>query len=90
MNYYSVVTPEISCHQVREAINSLNNFSPGHDELPPYVEEFIQPIIYLVNFWSISVLSFFSKTFEKIVCNMFDLPNFKVVLYNVLWNTTKF
>ena len=50
----SIVTPEISCNQVREAINSLNNSSPGHDELPPHVaksciEGLIQPITYLVN-----------------------------------------
>ena len=50
----SIVTPEISCNQVREVINSLNNSSSGHDELPPYVaktcmEVLIQPITYLVN-----------------------------------------
>ena len=50
----SIVTPEILCNQVREVINSLNNSSSGHDELPPYVaktcmEGLIQPITYLVN-----------------------------------------
>ena len=53
-NMNSIVTPEISCNQVREVINSLNNSSPGHDELPPHVaksciEGLIQPITYLVN-----------------------------------------
>ena len=53
-NMNSIVTPEISCNQVREVINSLNNSSSCHDELPPYVaktcmEGLIQPITYLVN-----------------------------------------
>ena len=25
------ISPEISCNQVREVINSLNNSSPGHE-----------------------------------------------------------
>ena len=34
-NINSIVVQEVSCSQVREVINSLNNSSPGHDELPP-------------------------------------------------------
>ena len=105
-NINSIVVPEIPCIQVREVINSLNNSSPGHDELPPIVakacmEGFIEPITYLINesltsgvfpselklarvvpifksgdpslltnYRPISVLSFFSKIFEKIVYNI--------------------
>ena len=36
-NINSIVTIDISCNQIREVINSLNNSSPGHDELPPFV-----------------------------------------------------
>ena len=102
-NINSIVVPEVSCIQVREIINSLNNSSSGHDELPPIVAKacmvgFIEPITYLINesltsgvfpselklaravpifksgdpslltnYRPISVLSFFSKIFEKIV-----------------------
>ena len=50
----NVVTPEISCNQVREVITSIKNSSPGSNELSPYVaksciEGLIQPIAYLVN-----------------------------------------
>ena len=31
-NINSIVVQEVSSNQVREAINSLNNSSPGHDE----------------------------------------------------------
>ena len=53
-NMNSIVTPEISCNQLREVINSLNNSSPGYDEPSPYVaktcmEGLIQPVTYLVN-----------------------------------------
>ena len=36
-NINSIVVQEVSCSQVREVINSLNNSSPGHDELIPFV-----------------------------------------------------
>ena len=44
----------MSSNQVREVINSLNNSSPVHDELPPFVvkicmDEFIKPITHMVN-----------------------------------------
>ena len=53
-NINSIVVPEVSCIQVREVINSLNNSSPGHDELPPIVanrcmDGFIEQITYLIN-----------------------------------------
>ena len=53
-NINSIVVPEVSCIQVREIINSLNNSSPGHDELPSIVAKacmdgFIKPITYLIN-----------------------------------------
>ena len=44
-------------------LNSLNNSSPGHDELPPfvakaYMDELIEPITHMVNrvtkIWTIS------------------------------------
>ena len=105
-NINSIVVPEVSCIQIREIINSLNNSSPGHDELPPIVAKacmdgFIEPITYLINesltsgvfpselklarvvpifksgdpslltnYRPISVLSFFSKIFGKIVYNI--------------------
>ena len=50
----SIVVPEVSCIHVREIINSLNNSSPGHDELSPIVAKacmdgFIEPITYITN-----------------------------------------
>ena len=53
-NINSIVTTDISGNQIREVINSLNNSSPGHDELPPFVaktcmEGYIEPITHLVN-----------------------------------------
>ena len=53
-NINSIVTTDISVNQIREVINSLNNSSPGHDELPPFVaktcmEGYIEPITHLVN-----------------------------------------
>ena len=44
----------MSSNQLREVINSLNNSSPGHDELPPFVaktcmDEFIELITHMVN-----------------------------------------
>ena len=105
-NINNIVVPEVSCIHVREVINSLNNSSPGHNELTPIVAKacmdgFIEPITYLINesltsgvfpselklarvvpifkssdpslltnYRTISVLSFFSKTFEKIVYNI--------------------
>ena len=53
-NINSIVVQEVSCSQVREVINSLNNSSPGHDELPPFVakaciDELIKPITHMVN-----------------------------------------
>ena len=44
----------MSSNQVREVINSLNNSSPVHDELPPFVakacmDEFIEPINHMIN-----------------------------------------
>ena len=52
-NINSIVIQEVSFIQVREVINSLNNSSLGHDELPPYVakacmDEFIEPITHMV------------------------------------------
>ena len=41
----------MSSIQVREVINSLNNSSPGHAELPPFVactDELIEPITHMV------------------------------------------
>ena len=51
---YCIVTTDISGNQIREVINSLNNSSPGHDELPPFVAKtcmdgYIEPITHLVN-----------------------------------------
>ena len=105
-NINSIVVQEVSSNQVRGVMNSLNNSSPGHDELPPFVtkacmDEFIEPITHMINeslksgvfpselklarvvpifksgdpsfltnYRPISVLSFFSKVFEKIVCNL--------------------
>ena len=100
-------------------INSLKNSSSGHDELPPFVaktciNEFIEPITYMINeslksgvfpselkiarivpifksgdpsllnnYRPISVLSFFSKIFEKIVYNIvFDFLYENKVLYD--------
>ena len=37
-NINSIVTTDISGNQIREVINSLNNSSAGHDELPPFVQ----------------------------------------------------
>ena len=53
-NINSIVTTDISGNQIREVINSLNNSSPGHDELPPFVaktcmEGYIEPITHLAN-----------------------------------------
>ena len=53
-NITSIVVQEVSSNQVREVINSLNNSSPGHDELPPFVakacmDEFIEPMTNMVN-----------------------------------------
>ena len=53
-NIYSIVVPEVSCIQIREVNNSLNNSSPGHDELSTIIakacmEGFIEPITYLTN-----------------------------------------
>ena len=50
----SIVVQDVSSNQVREVINSLNNSSPGHDELPPFVakacmDEFIEPITHMIN-----------------------------------------
>ena len=44
----------VSFNQIREVINSLNNSSPGHDELSPFVakaciNEFIEPITHMIN-----------------------------------------
>ena len=109
----------MSSNQVREVINSLNNSSPGHDELPPFVakacmDEFIKPITHMINeslksgvfpselklarvvpifksgdpslltnYRPISVLSFFSKIFEKIVYNLvFDFLSDNEILYD--------
>ena len=53
-NINSIVVQEVSSNQVREVINSLNNSSPCHDKLPPFVakacmDEFIEPITHMVN-----------------------------------------
>ena len=53
-NINSIVVQEVSSNQVREVINSLNNSSPGHDELPSFVakaciDEFIEPITHMIN-----------------------------------------
>ena len=53
-NINSIVVQEVSSNQVREVINSLNNSSPVHDELPPFVakacmDEFIEPINHMIN-----------------------------------------
>ena len=53
-NINSIVVQEESSNQVKEVINSLNNSSPGHDELPPFVakacmDEFIEPITHMIN-----------------------------------------
>ena len=124
-NINSNVVQEVSCSQVREVINSLNNSSPGHDELPPFVakaciDEFIKPITHMVNeslksgvfptelklarvvpifksgdpsllsnYRPISVLSFFSKTFEKMVYNLvFDFLSDNEVLYDYQYSTS--
>ena len=120
-NYYLfvIVIREVTYLQVRGVINSLNNSSSGHDELPPFVaktciNEFIEPITYMINeslksgvfpselkiarivpifksgdpsllnnYRPISVLSFFSKIFEKIVYNIvFDFLYENKVLYD--------
>ena len=36
-NINSIVTTDISCNQIREVIYLMNNSSPDHDELPPFV-----------------------------------------------------
>ena len=51
-NTNSIVIRDVTCLQVREVINSLNNSSSGHDELPSFVpktciNEFIEPITYM-------------------------------------------
>ena len=53
-NINSIVVREVSCSQIREVINSLNNSSPSHDELPLFVakaciDELIKPITHMVN-----------------------------------------
>ena len=53
-NINNIVVQEVSSNQIREVINSLNNSSPGHDELPSFVakaciHEFIEPITHMVN-----------------------------------------
>ena len=53
-NINSTVTTDISCNQIREMINSLNNSSTGHDELPPFMaktcmEGYIEPSTHLVH-----------------------------------------
>ena len=53
-NINSIVVHEVSSIQVREVINSLNNSSPGHDELSPIIAKacmdgFVEPITYLIN-----------------------------------------
>ena len=53
-NINSIVVQEVSSNQVREVINSLNNSSPGHDELPPLVaracmDKLIEPMTHMVN-----------------------------------------
>ena len=50
----SIVIREVTCLQLREVINSLNNSSSGHDELPlfvakTYINELIEPITYMIN-----------------------------------------
>ena len=93
-NTNSIVIREVTYLQVRGMINSLNNSSSGHDELPPFVaktciNEFIEPITYMSNpslfnnYRPISVLSFFLKIFEKIVYNIiFDFLYENKVLYD--------
>ena len=53
-NIKSIVIREVIYLQVRGVINSLNNSSSGHDELPPFVaktciNEFNELITYMIN-----------------------------------------
>ena len=53
-NINSIVVQEVSSNQVKEVVNSLNNSSLGHDELPPFVaracmDELIEPMTHMVN-----------------------------------------
>ena len=48
-NINSIVVPEVSCIQVREVNNSLNNSSPGPIIAKACIDGFIEPITYLIN-----------------------------------------
>ena len=53
-NTNSIVIQEVTYLQVRGVINFLNNSSSGHEELSPFVaktwiNEFIEPITYMIN-----------------------------------------
>ena len=114
----SIFIPDITETEVTNVVRTLNNSSPGWDELQPklfksHLELYLKPLTYLINvsikqgifpdelkiakvvpifksgdkslvcnYRPISVLSFFSKIYEKIMYNyLIDFVNSHNILY---------
>ena len=95
-NIISIVVQEMSSIQVREVINSLNNSSPGHAELPPFVakactDELIEPITHklklarVVPILKSGDLSFFTN-YRPISVLSFLLKNFEEIIYILVFD----